>query len=250
MRALCLLRERTVYRRQAFITGLQRAGYELVPTITKPGPSDVLCIWNRYAGNHEQARKFESAGAKVVVAENGYLPDLPGGKWLALALNHHAGAGVWKYGGPERWDSLGVELRPWRHVNNGETIVLGQRGIGEPGIASPIGWAESVVRKVKGRIRSHPGTNKNVVPLEQDLARASAVVTWASSAALKALLYGVPVWYDMPRWIGGPACRPLAEWPAPMRDDQARLEMFRCLAWAQWTLTEIESGSAFSYLLR
>lgn len=232
------------------MTGLQRAGYELVNAIPRPEPRDVLCIWNRYAGNHEQARKFESAGAKVLVAENGYIPDLAGGKWLSLALNHHAGAGSWKHGGPERWDYLGVRFGEWRHVNNGETIVLGQRGIGEPGIASPVGWAESVVRKVRGRIRPHPGTNKNIVPLEQDLAKASGVVTWASSAALRALLHGIPVWYAMPKWIGAPACKPLGQWPEPLRDDQARLDMFRRLAWAQWRLDEIESGEAFSYLLQ
>jgi hypothetical protein len=252
-RALSLLRSALHYRKAAFAKGLQAAGYKVVDRLPDPGPGDVVVIWNRYQGYDEQARHFERNGGRVVVVENGYLgKDWLGAQWFAMALGHHAGAGQWPEGGPERWDALGVDLRPWRHVNGSvaETLILGQRGIGEPGIASPVGWAEKTRKLVGGRIRPHPDTDARAVPLEQDLALAGSVVTWASGAALRALVEGVPVWYEMPQWIGAGAAKPLAEFGSePKRSDAARLACFRRLIWAQWRLSEVESGEAFTRLL-
>lgn len=244
-----MLRPQLSYRRESFSRGLQAAGYKVIYRIAKPEPSDVLLIWNRYGGFDDQARHFERAGARVLVAENAYL-DLPG-KWFAVSLSHHNGPGQWPDGGPERWDLWGIELQPWRDVDEDVgPLILAQRGIGEPGLASPVGWAEATRKKIGGRIRAHPGNGTPRVPLEQDLARASAVVTWGSSAALRALIYGVPVWYAMPGWIGAGAAKPLSEWGSePRRDDAARLAMFRRLAWAIASIDEVQSGEAFTRLL-
>lgn len=246
-RALCLLRDAVHYRRQAFCEGLQAAGWKLAPKLDDPGPGDCLVIWNRYGGFHEQATQFEKRGALVLVAENAYLPSSVVGKgWYSLAAGHHAGAGSWTDGGPQRWDALGIEPAPWRQ-GGGETLILGQRGIGEPGVGSPPQWAEKVQRRIGGRVRQHPGKADGLESLDRDLQRAGSVVTWASSAALLALLRGVPVWYDMPKWIGAGASRPMAEFGGePRRDDAARLAMFRRLAWAMWRLDEIKSGKAFA----
>jgi hypothetical protein len=66
----------------------------------------------------------------------------------------------------------------------------------------------------------------------------SVAVTWGSGAAIKALMMGVSVISEMPRWIG---------WQD--NTEAGRLGMFRALAWAQWELHEIESGEAFAHLL-
>jgi hypothetical protein len=245
-RAVCLIRTALHYRRDAFCRGLEAAGYVVLPRINDPRPGDILVLWNRYGSGHAEATRFERGGARVVVAENGYFgKSWRGGTWYALALGHHAGVGKWNVGESERWDSWNVELAPWR--SGTETLILGQRGIGEPGIASPVRWAERTQQRIGGRIRPHPGNGAAKTPLLADLARAAVVVTWASSAALIALAAGVPVFYEMPNWIGAPACRPLSEWGEPKRGD--RLNMFRRLAWAQWEIREIESGAAFAHLL-
>jgi len=251
-RALSLLRDSQHYRADAFASGLRAQGFEVVETLSHPGPDDVLLVWNRSGARDTQARRFEAAGARVVVAENGYLgKDWRGDKWFALALGHHCGAGAWPDGGPQRWDALDVELEPWRDSGT-QTLVLEQRGIGEPGIASPAGWADSVATLMHGRVRRHPGAGPVAVTLRDDLADVCQVVTWASGAALLALTMGVPVFYGFPRWIGAPAARSMFTFKSmePRRDDEARLAMFRRLAWAQWTLAEIESGYAFERLLR
>jgi hypothetical protein len=134
----------------------------------------------------------------------------------------------------------------------GGPLILGQRSIGHPTLRSPQGWAESIQRRYGGRIRQHPGRHDPPCTLEEDVADAGCVFTWASAAALQALALGVPVFYEMPQWIGARAALPLSHYtpggPYKM-DDAERLAMFRRLAWAMWRLDEIDSGEAFRHLL-
>lgn len=247
--AQCLIPDGPNYRRGDFLAGLVAAGYHLQDAIRSPGPGDVLVIWNRSSRNESEAQRFERAGAKVLVAENGYLGKMwRGSKWFALAVGHHAGAGWWPDGGSGRWDDWKVELAEWRY-GPGDRVVFAQRGIGEPGIASPGGWAERMASAVGGRVRQHPGPNMPPVSLADDLASAEACFTWNSSAALLALMMGVPVFYAHALWIGAQAGLHVTEWPAvPKRNDGDRLAMFRRLAWAQWTADEVRAGVPFVYL--
>jgi len=247
-RALNLLRASVHYRKACFDQGLQAAGFKLVPALADPRPGDLLVIWNRYGGYHEQALAFERAGAAVLVVENGLLgKSWRCGEWFSLSLGHCAGAGQFKPAGPERWDAWNVPMAAWR-TGGRETLILGQRGIGEPGVASPPAWAEGVQRRIGGRIRPHPGQG-DAKPLVQDLENAREVVTWHSAAALQALMLGVPVWFACASWVGAGAARPLAQWPGqPLCDDAARLAMFQRLAWAQWTLDEIKTGEPIARL--
>jgi hypothetical protein len=249
-RAQCSLSDGPNYRRHDFEIGLRAAGYRIESRMRDPGPGDVLVIWNRSHGRDNEAKRFEAGGASVLVAENGYLgKQWLSHKWFALALGHHAGAGQWRVGGDDRWDSLDIELAPWR-TQGGEIVIFEQRGIGEAGHRSPPGWAQSAQARVGGRIRPHPGADEPAIPLASDLDHAACVVTWHSTAALRALILGVPVFYEYPHWIGAPAARPLSEFAAgPRRDDSARLAIFRRLMWAQWRAEEIVSGEAFTWIM-
>jgi hypothetical protein len=124
-------------------------------------------------------------------------------------------------------------------------------------MASPHGWAEDVMRRLKqitGRpvsLRPHPETRNGPVPamsLEEDLEDCWAVVTWASGAAVKAIIAGVPVFYAAPHWIlSGAAKRDLREIETPWRGD--RRPHLERMAWAQWRVDEIASGAPFRRLL-
>lgn len=221
MRALLNLRYTVPERREAFEKGLKRIG---VP--------EVFVTWNRIGAADQTAREFEARGLPVIVAENAaWGNEFQGRRWYSLARTYHNTAGMFPVGGPERWDRLDFELQAWR--TSGERVVLPQRGIGPKSVAMPRDWPGRQV----GRIRSHPGA-RQCKPLEEDLANAGQVVTWGSGAAIKALMWGIPVESHMPNWIG-----------EQNNTNEGRLAMFRRLAWAQWTLEQIENGTAFEHLL-
>ena len=229
-----------------FWRGCEAAGFRVSGSPAKrPARGDLLLIWNRQGLRHQIAHSYESAGAKVIVAENGYIGRAPdGGKMYALARSHHNGRGHWQVGGDERFAALGVELKPWRE--RGEHIlILAQRGFGEPGVAMPRDWPDKVKRRLRGvtarpvRLRAHPGLLRT--PLEPDFENVHACVTWGSGAAIKAIAAGVPVFHELPGWIGAPAARfGLDRIEDPFLGD--RLPMFRRLAWAQFSAKEIETG--------
>lgn len=251
-----LTRTATHYRHEVFSTGLRAAGFDVrgaMPGSVRPG--DALLIWNRYGQAHEIATRFEKAGGTVFVAENGYLgTDETGQQRYALARHAHNDSTVVQSDDPERWGSLGVNLEPWR-VSGKHILICPNRSFGTPGRIMPLTWAEDVRRRLamltrrEIRIRPHPGNNKPKRPLADDLRSAWAVVVWASSAGVHALVSGIPVICCAPAWIAKQAAgSDLAAIENPPMPE--RLPVFERLAWAQWTLREIESGEPFARLLR
>lgn len=201
-----------------------------------PAPGDILVTWNRVHAGNAAACAFELAGLPVLVTENAaWGNDFVGDQWLCLGRNWHNMAGQFPVGDDDRWDSLNIQLQPWR--TGGETVLLPQRGIGTPPVAMPHDWTHRALQDYPGRIRKHPGTLP-CVPLHKDLANCGHAVTWGSGAAIKALMWGIPVTSYMPNWIG-----------EQDNTDEGRLAMFRQLAWGQWRLSEFESGEAFARML-
>lgn len=251
--ATILLRDGPPYRLDAFIRGLQALKYAIARSEQpKPGPGDVLVVWNRFSVYEAVARRYEAAGATVLVTENGYIGvDEFGHHLFALSQSHHNGAGKWHCGVEDRWAMLGIGLTPWRRGE--DVLVLPQRGVGPKGVAMPRDWEADVVARLRKitkrniRVRPHPGKDKK--PLEPDFRNVHAAVTWGSGAAIKAIVAGIPVFHEMPAWIGAPAAKgSIQELERPFLED--RLPMLRRLAWAQWDVSEISSGKAFRCLLR
>lgn len=254
MRAYVAVREAPLYRRDAFCDGLRACGYQVGPELAKPQPGDLALVWCRYGATDQLAKRYEAAGATVVVAENGYLGrDWRGKAWYALALNQHNGVGRWPVGGPERAEIFEPDWWPWRN-QGGYALVFAQRGIGSQLVAQPSGWhqkAAQLLERMGHRvvIRGHPGKHQENESLYEHLNGAAFAVTWGSGAAIKALLYGVPVYHGLPQWIGAPAARPFGKvLGEPLRGDRG--EFLTRLAWAMWSVEEIGSGYAFRHLLR
>lgn len=254
--AACLIRQSPHYRRDAFVKGLSRHYYEVSDKPkAAPSPDDVLVIWNRYGRYHDEACRYERAGAKVLVVENGYIGhDKQGHQLYAIAHNHHLGAGTWYVGDYPRWKEQHIPCEPWRDYGS-EVVILPQRGIGEPGVAMPANWTNDILQRVRVatnlpvRVREHPGVN-DCVPLMRDLKDARCVVTWASGAAIKALAAGIPVYAEFDRWIAaGASNNDLNAVVKPVwRPD--REPIFNRIGWAQWSIDEIERGEPFEYLLK
>jgi len=252
--ASCLVRQFPQYRSEAFIAGLRHHGYKVVESEwPNPEPGDVLVIWNRYRHLDAMAKRYESAGATVLVAENGWIgTDRAGVQLYAIARSQHNGAGEWHVGAADRWSKLGIELAPWRGRGK-HILVLPQRGIGPPGVGMPMSWAANVLSRLKEvtdrpiKVRVHPGRHRP--PLEPDLESCHAAVVWASGAGIKAIVAGIPVFYEMDRWIGAPAAvHGIGDLEHPFLGD--RFPMLNRMAWAQYTVTEIQSGAPFEWLLK
>lgn len=253
MKAICRIRHAPAYRREAWLSGLKAAGYELVDRGVPKSADDLLVIWNRYGDNEVDAARWEGHGGTVLVTENGYAgKDDKGRQYYAVAVHGHNGSGWWPVGPEERWSQLGIELKPWR-TEGKHLLVCAQRGIGSKTMASPYRWAEETADRLRKltdrpvRIRLHPGNTKApAVSLLDDLRDAWACVIWSSGCGVQALIQGVPVFFSAPAWIGQGAAKPgIDAIEAPMRDDDARLKALQRMAWAQWSVEEIGSGAPF-----
>lgn len=231
-----------------------------------PQDCDLLVIWNRYDDKHQLACAVERAGGRVIVAENGYLGrggtapkfEVAGGPqpghYFALALGGHNGSGQWPDGGSERFEALDVTLRPMRE--DGEHIlVCPSRSFGRPDTIMPANWADTTVAALKRitnreiRLRMHPGGNRPQRDLAADLENAWAVVIWASSAGVHALVSGIPVVAMAPYWICKSAAADRLDMVNSRGWHDGRVQAFRRLGWAQWTGAEIASGVPFHALL-
>lgn len=263
-RAFVLIREAPWYRRQAFADGLKKCGFEVLLRPDRARPGDVLLIWNRYSANHAIATRFEAEGGTVVVCENGYLgvggssPKFdvhPGGPkpehYYAVALGYHNGAGQWSDGGPERWEALGVEVKPWRR-EGGHILIAPNRSFGVPGRVMHPDWAERCAARLRKttkrevRVRVHPGNDQPRRQLSADLEGAWACVIWTSGAGVHALVAGVPVFCEAPFWISKAAASGGTVDEPTLPD---RMPALHRLAWAQWQIQEIETGEPFRRLL-
>lgn len=239
-----MIRREPAYRRVAFENGFKRLGYTIADKVFHPkSKADTLCLWNLKAGGDEAAATlFEQRGGTVVVSENGYIAKTDK-TYYALSTHAHNGAGSFPVGDEDRFGKLGIPVKPWRSDNaQGYDLVLGQRGVGSRAMASPPGWAEkrAIELKRKGltvKIRPHPGMFPPKTPLLTDLAGARAVHTWASSAAIRAIVEGIPVYHSAPHWIGAGA-GPLTQ-----------REVLHRVAWGQWHHEEIATGEPFARLL-
>lgn len=261
--AYCNIRPHPHYRREAFVKGLEVAGWQVQHCYPSrpPGPRDVLVIWNRYGEAEASADKWEKQGGTVFVAENGYVGhDAHGVQYYALSISQHNGAGRWVIGDGSRWEKLGIELKPWRtpldQTRPGHIVVRGQRGIGSRLMASPPDWHKRIVGELKKvtprpvKVLEHPGKpacDPEVVKQLTDALRgAHACVIWSSGAGIRALIEGVPVFFHAPHWICGAAgMSTISMIEHPMVSDQTRLFALQNMAWAQWTVAEIASGEAF-----
>lgn len=248
---------RPPYHGDKMARALRGMGYKITEAASKnPQPDDVLVIWNRYPRDEMFTRAYERAGAHILVIENGYFGRyFLGTEWYSVGVRQHNGCGSLPAPNKERWQNLGIELQPWK-TDGRELVLLATRGMGSSVTREPAGWLKALEHSLRRqtkrrvRVRQHPGPQFAVpkIALEDDLRDAWAAVTWGSSAGLKAIAMGVPVFHGLPGWIGRTAARPLGNIEKRFLGDRA--PMFHQVASAMYSLQEIESGKAFRCLLK
>jgi len=244
------------HKREAILEGIDALGYRVVahPASLKNGPDSLIVTWNLH-GDPIDVDRVRRSGGTAIVVENPYVrEDVEGNEYLAMGKNGHNGSGITPTGTEDRLKRLGVtcQFAPWR-TDGKHILVVGQRGIGSPSMRSPPQWGEHVTKKLQVLskreviFRPHPGliTAKDLPPLQQQMDEAYCIVMWASNCATTALLQGIPVFYCAPSCVLQKACeKGYVKIEDARRDDQARLDAFWDLSYAQWTLDEIRSGEA------
>jgi len=210
-------------------------------------------------------RQQREKNLDVVVLETGYVNRGDG-------ENHHYAAGLNglngradfrnKNMGPERWDMLNIQLKPY---SRGEKVIL----------CAQVPWDASVdnhdhkewvlntavrLKSVTKRpvvFRPHPRATLpkidfceySLKPLSEDLKTAHCVVTYNSNSAVEALIEGKPVFaFDEGSMAWELANKNLNDIEDPQYPN--RQQWARNLAFCQWTLEEMREGLTWRHLFR
>lgn len=246
---------------QALGAGLARHGIPV--QVRRPHeyrPCDVAVMWG-----HRQQRIMEAQkarGARYLVMERAYFRDRFA--YYSLGFDGLNGRADFVNAGssPDRWVKHGVKVAPWK-TGGGYALVCGQV-IGDASLAQVnyTQWLRDAVRAARSyglpvKFRRHPhpraardglglGVEFSRGTLEQDLAGAAVAITCNSNSGVDAALAGVPVvTYD----------RGAMAWPVAAHDigqlvRPDRSQWLFDLAYAQWTLGEIQAGDAWAHLSR
>lgn len=244
-------------------------------------PCDVMVIFGLvkkvYQPSHAKGELIRRHRGPVVVVERGFVgrgPALPGpdiyagGTYWSVGLGGINGRADFRNDGSpaDRWARLGVEMKPWRLQGGDGALIVGQ----VPWDVSVqdsdhIGWVKAQVNDARRhglavRFRPHPyavkrGVNYGVdcevsrVGLDEDLARASLVVTQNSNVGVDAAIAGVPVVATDQGSMAWPvAAHSITEAVADDHWWPCRLQWAYDLAYAQWTIEEMRDGSTWRHL--
>jgi hypothetical protein len=150
----------------------------------------------------------------------------------------------------ERASNMGIKLVPWRKGGGHVLICLHGYKFGLPWGIDIAEWHGSIVRRVRAatdrQIIVRPKLMTRPIPLEAQLRKAWCVVTHSSTAAVHAVLAGVPAFCE-PTCAAAPVgCTDFSRIEAPMRPD--REPWLAELAWRQWSHVEMRSGKAWAHI--
>jgi len=253
----------------AVLTGAKRHGHqvEMVPLgqELEPGTYDVICMFGVKSNLRWKAHRAE--GSTLIMFDKGYSRDGNTGaskKWeyFRFSVNdHHPTRFLMERDFPEdRWNALGLTIRPWRQ--QGEHIII----VGSSAkyhafydLPEPNEYAAKLAEQIRQKnnreiiyrpkpswelARPIPGTIfSNRGPIDPALKDAWAIVTHGSNSCFEALMAGIPC-VVLGNAIGRPiSSTRLQDVKDPlMLEDPARLRLFSALAYHQFTNTEFATG--------
>lgn len=242
---------------EALYEGLTSLGIPCHKTLSlaHTNGSAVAC-WGWRNGKILRDRGFD-----VLVMERGYIGDRFSYSSLAWnGLNGHAEFPVLEYDGGERFNRLGIELKPWRERNSkGYALILGQvpKDASLNGV-DMIPWYEQKATEAKEHygcdvfFRPHPdlkraGINQRIKgaenlggTLEEALDGAAFTICFNSNSAVNSIVHGV-------RCVAGDRgtmAYEMCSTTVKILVARDRTLWAARLAHRQWTLDEIRSGEA------
>jgi len=227
---------------RAVARGLLRHGIDAtISDSADASGTDFVATWGMsYALPADRPRLVIEAGYLNGVSGD-YVPDRL--RFLSVGWNGmHGRADAFPMNcPPDRWNRLPETLKPWK--SGGEYVLVCGQHPGDTQAPLTAIW-DGICADVAQRFdtvvyRAHPLIDRSTGPLREWLAGAAVCVTWASSAAVEAVIEGVPtITLD----AGSIA------WPVTSHrlDDPlytgTREQWASDLAYRQWTPAEIEAG--------
>jgi len=258
VKALLVAKDGSHYEHQrdamlALRLGMARHGIDarVKPSPCSPRPDDDFFVsW----GDKNVA---QANGVPHLILECGYINGSGENytenrmRFISTSWNRRHGLSDWDWSqeaSVERWDALGIEIQPW--YPDGEYVLLLEQHLGDKA-APDVGKFrrqvkdECAQRKWPCRVRPHPSYYRNEHTLAEDLSDALFAITWCSTAAVEAVIAGVPTYTLGPGSIASPVTR------QSLSDDPYvgdRTEWANRLAYRQWTVAELADGSAWPHI--
>lgn len=147
---------------------------------------------------------------------------------------------------PDRWDAIGVKLRPWR--TDGNYILICDQHPGDSVSPGNRKWWVEALPKDEGMstiYRPHPLMANDMGPLSQSLRDAAMCLTWSSTAALEAVCLGVPtVTMNRGSMAWDVTSHRVSDPPYLGEREQWAYN----LAYRQWTHDELKDGTAWRHI--
>jgi len=245
----------------ALMAGARKNGWRVsVAGRNDAGRADVAVFWSWV-----YPRAIESilaSGRHVIIMERGFIQ--PRREWISLAVDGFNGRGKFAPAadGGERWRRhFAHHLRPWK--SDGDyALLIGQipRDRANPTLDGNA-WAQEQTDRLRAlglrvRYRPHPwsysdwcpaGAELSTASLEDDLAGAERAITFNSNAAVETILAGVPTIALDAGCIAYEMCSHSLE-EALRRPD--RTGWCHDMAWRQWSVDELEDGTAWAHTIR
>src|SRR3990172_5148393 len=151
----------------------------------------------------------------------------------------------------DRWDKLGIELKPWRKGGSHVVVIPITKWVGAFYGIDPEAW----LRRTIATLRQH--TDRDIVVKQKDLGQLSsalegawALVTFASNAAIEAVIQGIPIFTAAVAAAAPMANQRIEEIETPATCGMAERERHLSnLAYQQFTPQEIADGAARAILM-
>lgn len=222
-----------------------------MPTALQPGN---LISYGDGAGMQSLINQAQQEGREWVYIDRGYFKARHYDGYYRVTHNAYQLQRVGAYPST-RFDALGLEIRPWR--KEGKHILVCPPS---PHLASMVGldskaWLQKTLqtlrrytkREIIVRHKAPPGW-RELHPIEKVLEGAHALVTYASNAAIDALLMGIPIFMTSARGAAFAYSQADLTWIENPRFPEGREQLMYSLAANQWTVEEMKNGTCWRQL--
>ncbi len=150
---------------------------------------------------------------------------------------------------PDRWEKLRHAVKPWQVRRVNQYLLICDQHPGDACAPEGTRWrlAQDQARLVAARViyRPHPLLAPDMRPLHEALADAHTVLTWSSTAAIEAVIAGVPTIAMDEGSMAWPVTSHGLDRKEFLGD---RSQWLYDLAYRQWTHDELRSGEAWETL--